>query len=253
MTSISIFIISVKKSRNFDKLIETLVQSFGVTPTTSWGVTPKELPCSGTSLHVHEGKYRPLSCHEVAAALSHSRARELAFAEGNEWSVFLEDDSELIQNENSNFLASLLNLPSDVPFFIHLFPEQNGILTSSQYPGMNSIRKLPDYANAYAMNKESLKLLLENTNRSHLYLADWPRFSPRIKKLATSTSVFRHPYQSIDSSLISDERNLIQANSRAFNIKYRITQSIFRIFRIPCAKFGSENIANESLRSIEWL
>lgn len=253
MTSISIFIISVKNSRNFDKLVDTLIQNFGITPTTSWGVTPTELPCYETALHLHEGKYRSLSCHEVAAALSHSRARELAFVEGKEWNIFLEDDSELIRSENSEFLASLLKLPSDLPFFVHLFPEQNGILTSSQYPGMNLIRKMPDYANAYALNAEGLKLFLKNTNRSHLYLADWPRFSPRIKKIAISRSVFRHPFQSIDSSLISDERNLIQANSRTFAINYRITQAIFRISRIPFAKFGSENIANENLRSIKWL
>lgn len=249
MTSISFFIISVKNSRNFDKLVETLVQSFGVTPITSWGVTPKELPCSDTSLHVHEGKHRPISCHEVAAALSHSRARELAFAEGNEWSIFLEDDSELIQSENSDFLASLLNLSSDVPFFVHLFPEQNGILTSSQYPGMNSIQKIPDYANAYALNAEGLKLFLKNANRSHVHLADWPIFSPRIKKISTSRSIFRHPSQSVDSSSISDERNLIQANSRAFSFKYRLKQSVFKFSRIPFAKFGSEKIASESLRS----
>ena len=253
MTSISIFIISVKNSRNFDNLVESLVQSFGVTPTISWGVTPKELPCYETALHLHEGKYRPLSCHEVAAALSHSRARELAFAEGKEWNIFLEDDSELIRSENSEFTASLLKLPSEIPFFVHLFPEQNGILTSSQYPGMSSIRKIPDYANAYAVNAEGLKYFLKNSDRSHLYLADWPRFSPRIKKIATSRSVFRHPFQSIDSSLISDERHSIQANSRVFTLNYRIKQAIFRILRIPFAKFGSEDIANENLRSIKWL
>ena len=253
MTSISIFIISVKNSRNFDKLAEALVQNFGITPTTLWGVTPKELPCYRTPQHLHEGKYRPLSCNEVAAALSHSRARELAFAEGKEWNIFLEDDSELIRSENSEFLTSLFKLPSEVPFFVHLFPEQNGILTSSQYPGMNSIRKIPDYANAYAVNAEGLKLFLRSTTRSHLYLADWPRFTPSIKKIATSRSVFRHPCQSIETSLISDERNLIQANSRAFAIKYRIKQAIFRIIRTPFTKFGAENIANENLRSIKWL
>ena len=194
MTSVSIFIISVKNSRNFDNLVESLVQSFGITPTTSWGVTPKELPCYQTALHLHEGKYRPLSCHEVAAALSHSRARELAFAEGNEWSVFLEDDSELIQDDNSDLIKSLLKLATGVPFFVHLFPEQNGILTSSRYPGINSIWKIPDYANAYALNSEGLRFFLKNTDRTHLYLADWPKFPTRIKKIATSRSVFRHPF-----------------------------------------------------------
>jgi GR25 family glycosyltransferase involved in LPS biosynthesis len=253
LSSISIFIISVKNSRNFDNLAESLVQSFGISPTISWGVTPKELPCYETAPHLHEGKYRPLSCREVAAALSHSRAKELAFAEGKEWNIFLEDDSELIRSENSEFIASLLKLPPEIPFFVHLFPEQNGILMSSQYPGMNSIRKIPDYANAYAVNAEGLKLFLKNTDRSHLYLADWPRLSPRIKRIATSRSVFRHPFQSIDSSLISDERNLIQTNSRAFAITYRIKQAVFRIIRIPSAKFGAEYIANENLRSIKWL
>ena len=253
MTRISIFIISVKNSRNYDNLVENLIQSFGISPRTSWGVTPKELPCSEIAPHLHEGKYRPLTCHEVAAALSHSRARELAFAEGNEWSIFLEDDSELIRSENSDFIASLLKLPTDVPYFLHLFPEQNGILTRSRHPGMNSIWKMPDYANAYALNTVGLKLLLRNTDQSHLYLADWPKLSPRVKKIATSRSVFRHPIQSIDSSLISDERSMIQANSRAFTFKYRVKQVIFRIFRIPFAKFGSENIASESLRSTIWL
>ena len=250
MTNISIFIISVKNSRNFDNLVESLVQSFGITPTMSWGVTPKELPCYETALHLHEGKYRPLSCHEVAAALSHSRARELAFTEGNEWNIFLEDDSELIRSENSEFIASLLKLPSEIPFFVHLFPEQNGILTRSKYPGINSLLKIPDYANAYALNAEGLKLFLKNADWSHVYLADWPKFSPRIKKIAISRSVFRHPSQGVDCSLISVERNLIQANSRAFTFKYRLKQSVFKLSRIPFSKFGSEKIASESLRSI---
>ena len=252
MTSISIFIISVKNSRNFDNLVETLVQNFGVSPTKSWGVTPGDLPCSDIAPHLHKGKYRPLSCHEVAAALSHSRARELALAQGNEWSIFLEDDSELIQDNNSDLIASLLRLPKAVPFFVHLFPEQNGIMTRSRYPGMNSILKIPDYANAYALNTEGLKFLLKKTDQAHLYLADWPKFPSRIKKMATSKSIFRHPFQSIDSSLISDERKRIQANSRAFKYTYRLKQAIFKFSRIPFDEFGSERIANESLRSVTW-
>ncbi len=252
MTSISFFIISVKGSRDFDKLVETLVQNFGVSPTKSWGVTPSDLPCSGVAPHLHKGRYRPLSCHEVAAALSHSRAREMALAAGNEWSIFLEDDSELIQDNNSDLIASLLKLPTDLPFFVHLFPEQNGIMTTSSYPGLNSIWKIPDYANAYVLNNEALKFLLKKTDRAHLYLADWPKFPSRIKKMATSRSIFRHPFQSIDSSLISDERTRIQASSRAFKYTYRLKQAILKLSRIPFDKFGTEKIANESLRSVTW-
>ena len=252
MISISIYIISVKNARNIDKLVETLVRNFGISPTISWGVTPKDLPCSDSAPHLHKGKYRPLSCHEVAAALSHSRAKELAFTEGKEWSIFLEDDSELIQDDNSDLIKSLLKLATGVPFFVHLFPEQNGILTSSRYPGINSIWKIPDYANAYALNSEGLRFFLKNTDRTHLYLADWPKFPTRIKKIATSRSVFRHPCQSIDSSLISDERKRIQINSSAFTYKYRLKQAIFKFSRIPFAKFGSEKIASESLRSVTW-
>jgi len=252
LIDLSIFIISVKNSRNHDALKEDVSQQFKTNPITSWGVTPKELPCSGNIPHLHEGKIRPLSCHEVAAALSHSRARELAFAEGSEWSMFLEDDSELIHSENSDVLSNLFALPENVPFFVHFFPEQNGILTSSRYHGLNTIRKIPDYANAYAMNREALKLFLQNTNMSHLYLADWPKFSRRINRIATSRSVFRHPSHSTASSLISDERQLIQARSRAFSFRYQIQQVVFRTLRMAFAKFGSEKIANENLRSIKW-
>jgi len=252
LTSVSFFIISVKNSRNYDKLVESLVQNFGIPPITSWGLTPSDLPCSDNAPHLHKGKPRPLSCNEVAAALSHSRARELAFTEGKEWSIFLEDDSELIQDDNSDLVAGLSQLPTDVPFFVHLFPEQNGILTKSRYPCMYTIRKMPDYANAYALNTEGLKSLLERADRAHLYLADWPKFPSRIKKMAISRSIFRHPFQSIDSSLISDERKKIQANSRAFTYKYRLKQTFFKFCRIPLSKFGSEKIANESLRSVTW-
>jgi len=252
LTSISIFILTVKGSRNFDKLAESLLQTFGIPPKILWGVTPKDLPCANTPPHLHQGKYRSISCNEVAAALSHVRARELAFVGGEEWSIFLEDDSELIRSENSEFLANLLNLPTDAPFFVHLFPEQNGILARSRYPGMNSIWKMPDYANAYALNSKGLKFILKDANQSHLYLADWPRFSPRINKLATSRSIFRHPCQSIESSLISDERQRIQSYSRTYTFNYLIKQAIFRIFRIPLAKIASEDIANENLRSVKW-
>jgi GR25 family glycosyltransferase involved in LPS biosynthesis len=252
LTSISFYIISVKNSRNCDDLVKSLIHNFGISPVISWGVTPSDLPCSYSSPHLHKGEYRSLSCNEVAAALSHSRARELAFAEGKEWSIFLEDDSELLQDNNSDLIESLLKLPTDFPFFVHLFPEQNGILTRSRYPGISSIWKIPDYANAYALNTEGLKFLLKKTNQTHLYLADWPKFPPGIKRVATSRSIFRHPPQSIDSSLISDERKSILANSRAFTYKYRLNQAIFRFSRIPFNKFGSEKIANESLRSVTW-
>lgn len=252
MTSISFFIITVKGSRNFDKLADTLLQTFGILPKILWGVTPKDLPCANTPPHLHQGKYRSISCHEAAAALSHVRARELAFTERKEWSFFLEDDSELIQKDNADFIKSLLNLPPDTPFFVHLFPEQNGILARSKYPGMNSIWKMPDYANAYALNSEGLKFILKEANQSHLYLADWPRFPSGVKRISTSRSIFRHPYQSIETSLISDERQRIQSFSRTFSFNYLMKQAIFRIFRIPLVKIGSENIANEDLRSVKW-
>ena len=252
MTNISIFIITVQNSRNFDNLVESLVQNFGVYPSILLGVTPKDLPCFGTATHVHKGKYRPLSCHEVAAALSHSRARELALTQGNNWNIFLEDDSELIQTDISDFIANLLQLPSGIPFFLHLFPEQNGILIRSKYCGMKSICKMPDYANAYAFNAEGLKLFLKNTNRIHLYLADWPTFPSQIKKVAPKRSIFRHPFQSIESSLISNERMRIQAHSRAFTLNHRIKHACFRIFRIPLRRVGSEKIASENLRSVDW-
>jgi hypothetical protein len=139
-----------------------------------------------------------------------------------------------------------------VPFFVHLFPEQNGILTNSRYPDLRTVLKIPDYANAYALNREGLKFLLQNVNRSHLYLADWPKFPRRIRKMATSRSIFYHPYESIDSSLISDERKWIQTDSRAFKFTYRLKQAIFRFSRIPFNKVGSERIANERLRSVTW-
>ncbi len=252
MTIISFYIISVKNSRNYDRLVESLVHNFGISPVITWGVTPSDLPCSGSAPHSHKGKYRSLSCHEVAAALSHSRARELAFAEGKEWSIFLEDDSELLQDDNSDLIKSLLNLPTDVPFFVHLFPEQNGVLTKSRYPGLKVVWKIPDYANAYALNSEGLKFLLEKVDQTHTYLADWPKFPPTIKRMATSRSIFRHPFQSMDSSLISDGRTSIQSNSRAFTYKYRLKQAIFKFSRIPFNKFGTERIANESLRSVTW-
>ncbi len=251
MTSISIYIISVKNSRNYDHLAESLVQSFGIPPVTIWGVTPRDLPCSDSAPHLHKGKRRPLSCHEVAAALSHSRARESAFAEGSEWSIFLEDDSELIQGDSLDLVANFLKLPKDVPFFVHLFPEQNGILTKSRFHSMNSIWKIPDYANAYALNIQGLESLLKGSDQSHLYLADWPKFPTEIKKLTTSRSFFRHPFQSIDSSLISNERDEIQSNSKAFTYRYRVKQVLFKVCRFSFSKFGSEKIANESLRSVK--
>lgn len=252
MTQISIYIITVKDTRNYDSLVGSLIQHFGFTPSIVWGITPKDLPCANTGTHLHEGRYRQLSCHEVAAALSHARAREMAISEGGEWAIFLEDDSELIQNDNLDFISNLLRLPGEIPFFVHLFPEQNGILSSSRITGMNTIRKMPDYANAYALNTQGLRSLLKNTNRSHLYLADWPKFSRRIKKIAPTRSIFRHPLQSIDSSLISTEREGIHASQMAFRLNYRFKQVIFKIFRIPFARFGHEDIASENLRSVTW-
>jgi hypothetical protein len=252
MNQISVYIITVKDARNYENLVKSVIHSFGVNPTILLGVTPKDLPCGGIGPHIHEGKYRKLSCHEVAAALSHARARELALKEGSAWSFFLEDDSELIQNDNSDFFAAVTNLPSDIPFFIHLFPEQNGILKNCKFPGMKFIWKMPDYANAYVLNSKGINALTKSAKLSHLYLADWPKFSRHIVKIAPVRSIFRHPFQSIDTSLISHERLRIQGSSKAFTFFYRLKQFIFKISRIPLPKFGTERIATENLRSVTW-
>jgi GR25 family glycosyltransferase involved in LPS biosynthesis len=252
MNQISVYIITVKDARNYDNLIESVIQSFGVNPTILLGVTPKDLPCGGMGPHMHEGKYRQLSCHEVAAALSHARARELALTEGSTWSFFLEDDSELIQKDNLDFFTDVMTLPSEIPFFIHLFPEQNGILKNCKFPGMKFIWKMPDYANAYALNSKGLVTFTKSVKVSHLYLADWPKFSRHIVKIAPIRSIFRHPIQSIDTSLISHERLRIQGSLRAFTFIYRLKQFIFKISRIPLPKYGTERIATENLRSVTW-
>jgi GR25 family glycosyltransferase involved in LPS biosynthesis len=252
LNQISFYIITVKDSRNYDNLIKSVVQSFGVKPSISLGVTPRDLPCANSAPHIHEGNYRQLTCHEVAAALSHARARELALAEGSTWCFFLEDDSGLIQEDNADFLADLMTLPSEVPFFLHLFPEQNGILSNSKFHGMRPICKIPDYANGYALNRNGLTVLTKNANQSHLFLADWPRFPRCIMKLASNRSIFRHPLESIDTSLISEERFRIQASSRAFLPSYKLKQLVFKIIRTFFPKFGSEKIATEGLRSIIW-
>jgi hypothetical protein len=252
MNQLSVYIITVKGARNYDNLVKSVIHSFGVNPTILLGVTPNDLPCGGMGLHIHEGKYRQLSCHEVAAALSHARARELALVEGSTWALFLEDDSELIQKDNLDFITDVMNLPTEIPFFVHLFPEQNGILKNCKFPGMKFIWKMPDYANAYALNSKGINALTKSANVSHLYLADWPKFSRHIVKIAPVRSIFRHPFQSIDTSLISHERLRIQGSSKTFTFFYRLKQFIFKISRIPLPKFGTERIATENLRSVTW-
>jgi hypothetical protein len=251
MKQISVYIISVKGSRNCDNLIETLSTYLGLIPSILFGVTPSDLPCAGSTQHLHPGIPRLLSCTEVAAALSHSRAREQALKDDSEWSIFLEDDSELIQNVDPDFVSNVLNLPREIPFFVHLFPEQNGVLKRSRFFGMNAIWKVPDYANAYCLNKLALAEFVSMADINHLYLADWPRFSRRIHKLTPVNSIFRHPDQSLDSSLIRADRITIQANPFSYKPIYRLRQVIFEIIRFPFPKFGTEKIATENLRSVK--
>lgn len=251
MNQFSVYIITVEGTRSFDNLKLDLIKSFGIQPTIVFGLTPKNLPCAGTPTHVHDGKQRKLSCSEVAAALSHSRARELAYSQGSDWSIFLEDDSEFVENDNSNFLKNLFTLPKDEPVFVHLFPEQNGILISSQFEGMRQILKLPDYANAYCLNKIGLKSLIANSDINHLYLADWPKFPKKMLKLASRRSIFRHPHEDSSSSLIVQGRNLIQSNSMSYKLIYRVKQLSFMFIRPLFPNFGIERISSESLRTIK--
>jgi hypothetical protein len=249
---IAIFILSVRGSRNFDKLKEDVTHSFGVAPSVLWGITPKELPCTHKGFHAHTGKIRSLSCSEVAAAVSHSRAREIAYTSGAEWSFFLEDDSDILQIDNSAFIYDVSMLPGNLPFLLHMFPEQNGILSNSKFLGMKTIRKMPDYANAYAVNRLGLNLLIKETKRNHLYLADWQRFPRSLIRIAPSRSIFRHPAESLASSLIAQDRIRIQSQMKSFKLRYRIKQFLFKIIRVPFMKFGSEEIEVEGLRSVLW-
>jgi hypothetical protein len=252
MNRIAVYVITVKGTRNYEKLIEDVVQNLRVTPIVTWGITPYELPCADTNEHLHEGRHRNLSCIEVAAALSHTRARALALLEGVEWCIFLEDDSELIRHDNSDFVSDLLSLPNNVPFFVHLFPEQNGILTRCRFNGMNSLKKIPDYTNAYILNNKALRYLLMDAKDSHSYLADWPKFPQQIKKIAPERSIFRHSIQNLNSSLIAEDRLKIQRNPQAFKMKYKCKQFAFKILRFIFPKYGNEVIATESLRSVKW-
>ena len=249
---IAFYIISVRGARNCDRLQAELVRSFGVDPKVLWGTTPQDLPCFSRDFHFHPGRSRNMSCREVAAAISHSRARKIAYTEGSDWNIFLEDDSEFIQINDSNFVSNLARLPEERGVFIHLFPEQNGILASSDFIGMYSIKKNPDYANAYALNREALRILIKNSKGDYLSLADWPDFPRRILRLATNQSIFRHPFESHSSSLIATGRLELQRKKSSFGIKYRSKQFAFKFIRPFFAKYGSEKIESEGLRSILW-
>lgn len=249
---IALYIISVQGARNCDKLQAELVRNFGVEPKVLWGTTPQNLPCFSSDLHMHPGRSRSMSCREVAAATSHSRARTIAYTEGADWNIFLEDDSEFIQINFPNFLSNLARLPEERGVFIHLFPEQNGVLAISDFIGMYSIKKNPDYANAYALNREALRILIKNSKDDYLSLADWPDFPRRILRLATTQSIFRHPFESHSSSLIATGRLELQGKKSSFRIKYRSKQLAFKFIRRFFAKYGFEKIESEGLRSIVW-
>lgn len=247
--SLAIFIISIPNHRNVDGLVATVKQSLGISPQLVNALTPENLLCAKSSLHQHAGKIRSISCPEFAAALSHSRARNLAIKQGADWNLFLEDDSEPCIPNLSLEINKCTNVSKNQAIFIHLFPEQNGILKRNQRNDFFQILKMPDYANAYMLNQKALLHLQDITPNSHLYLADWPKFPNSILKLATKTSLFAHPSQQVANSRIEVSRLLFQQRGSSYRKYYLARQYIFKSSAPFFQRFGGNPIASEDLRS----
>lgn len=250
VNDLAIYILSVPNYRNVDGLINTLKETLGVHPKLVNAFTPDDLHCSNSTNHHHYGKVRSISCTEFAAALSHARARELALSTGIEWNLFLEDDSVPLNLDLRLELERCTQLNRAIGIFIHLFPEQNGVLKHKPNSEFLEILKMPDYANAYLLNRKALEELQELTPKSHLFLADWPEFPISIRKLALRRSIFSHPPQDEIGSQIEDSRRLIQKLRRSYRTSYLIQQYFFRTFARAFKGFGDNSIANENLRSI---
>lgn len=248
---LSIFIISLPHSSKGQYLESQLRRIYGLKPFRLEGVTPNDLPCASTQMdHFHQGKIRLLSCVEVATALSHQRAREFAYRNGSDWNLILEDDSELI-TEKSYLLSEIIkDLSPDISNFVHLFPEQNGLLAKSSKANLLKIVKVPDYANAYLLNRCALSVILPKAKNSHTYLADWPRMPRQLNKWASAYSVFRHPTEEESPSSITESRFRLQGNARNFRIFFLLKQTVFKHVSKFLTSYGDQPIKNEQLRTV---
>jgi hypothetical protein len=257
MSEIGVIIISLPNKRNPITLLRSLsgipIKEIRILEAT----TPINLMCRGiVEAHVHVGNQRSMSCSEVAAAISHHRARAIALAEDWDSVLILEDDAVL---DNRFELVKILTRMHELvqaPVLIHLFPEQFGIMKNrGNHEYFYDVMKIPDYAVSYILNRRALQKIVGIAPVVSRDLADWPIGIKQLQLIAPKSSIFIHPINDENqksSSIWLVRKKILAARKRVD--RYRILEIyrflIYKFVALFTSRYGSNTIASENLRSL---
>jgi len=219
-------------------------------------LTPKILGCEEHK-HNHNRGY---TCNEHATALSHQAARNFAFTKDWDWTIFVEDDAEILKDFISKIL-DVLSFNFSKPkhgIALHLFPEQFGLLkrlTDKIY----KVIFLPDYAVGYVLDRQALFYCLQESNKVHCYLADWPRFIRKLDWYSYQTSLVIHPdLRNIQSYTNSDIELGRNQRFTEYSLWQRILNSRFlmivvlKLMRLIGNDYGNAPIQAQNFRTVRF-
>jgi GR25 family glycosyltransferase involved in LPS biosynthesis len=250
-------IISLPKNRNFNPLLESLSGLPFSEVIILEATTPMDLMCGGIlGDHEHHGNRRSMSCSEVAAAISHHRARAIALAKGWNAVLILEDDAVLKDRSELFAILNRIHEMNHAPVLLHLFPEQYGIMKNrGNHNFFYDVIKIPDYAVSYILNEKALVEIIKFAPTVNRDLADWPADINRLQVLASKTSVFIHPVNGENqrTSSIWLSRTKVLAGRKGIN-RFRLIElyrvMIYKFVALFSRKYGTNKIISENLRSL---
>jgi GR25 family glycosyltransferase involved in LPS biosynthesis len=214
-------------------------------------ITPFDLGCnSQLKNHYHS---RDLTCVERAASVSHQVARNIASTFDTDWVIIMEDDAII----GKNFFTFLFEIATtkffqiQKPIGFHLFPEQFGVLKTIS-TNVAKVYLIPDYAVAYALNKQALKFSMGSSDQCSRFLADWPKFLKSINWFAPLQSTVFHPEMSskfdLNSSIQLSRNNRLSQLNR-FSIYDKFKRLILIVSALFLRDLGTAKISSPKLRS----
>jgi len=139
------------------------------------------------------------------------------------------------------------------PAGFHFFPEQGGIFRTSRTTDFLRAVWVPDFAVAYALNREGLAKVL-SAPVDPRSVADWPKQVRKIEWWANETSVFLHPAP----ELVRSENHQLRFNRKRKRFEARSwvnrqvwVQMLIRFSPLMLTeRIGNQTIENELIRSV---
>jgi hypothetical protein len=251
-------VISLRPHQLPKRSMRALLKAFGPNNLSiQQATTPLDLGCQVDSQKYCAQHSSKITCIEWAIVNSHRSAQELSQMFPWETVTILEEDF-MPRGELKDFVKSLscclrfLSKRSS-PAGFHFFPEQGGIFRTSRTTDFLRAVWVPDFAVAYALNREGLAKVL-SAPVDPRSVADWPKQVRKIEWWANETSVFLHPAP----ELVRSENHQLRFNRKRKRFEARSwvnrqvwVQMLIRFSPLMLTeRIGNQTIENELIRSV---